>query len=72
VTAEAPISLWDFCNASQLFWPDRPASRILCFDVAGVQQDRGVRMSIETLILILILTLAAGFALNWWDAKRNL
>ncbi len=28
-------------------------------------------MSIETLILVLIVTLAAGFALNWWDAKRN-
>jgi hypothetical protein len=32
---------------------------------------RGVGMSIETLILVLIVTLAAGFALNWWDAKRN-
>jgi hypothetical protein len=31
----------------------------------------GVGMSIETLILVLIVTLAAGFALNWWDAKRN-
>ena len=28
-------------------------------------------MSIETLILILVLTLAAGVALNWWDAKRS-
>ena len=25
----------------------------------------------KTLILILVLTLAAGVALNWWDAKRG-
>jgi hypothetical protein len=67
--AEATAGMWDFCNAWQIFSGPQPAARDMCFHVAKLQ--RGVRMSIEILIVILILTLTAGFALNWWDAKRN-
>ena len=31
----------------------------------------GVRMGVETILLIVILTFAAGYLLNRWDTRRD-
>jgi hypothetical protein len=28
-------------------------------------------MGVETILLIVILTFAAGYVLNWWDTRRD-
>ena len=68
----ASVRLWDFCNGREIFCARHIAGRIFCSDVTIMQRHGGVRTSIDTLILILILTFAAGFVLNRFDAKRHL
>ena len=58
-----------FATLGKYFGRDKLRSRF-CASMSPTCNG-GVGMSIETLILVLIVTLAAGFALNWWDAKRN-
>jgi hypothetical protein len=64
--------LWDFCNARQIFWRGHIGGRIFGSHVANAQQGGGVGMSIDTLLLILILTFAVGAVLNRMDARRRL
>jgi hypothetical protein len=64
--------LWDFCNARRIFPRGHIGGRIFGSHVANTQHGGGVGMSIETLLLILILTFAIGAALNRMDARRRL
>jgi hypothetical protein len=75
------FDLWDFCNARQIFCAGHIAGRIFCSDVTNLQhayeqaylqqgQFGGVCMSIDTVLLILILTFAVGHALNKLDTSR--
>jgi hypothetical protein len=64
--------LWDFCNARQIFRRGHIGGRIFGSHVANAQQGGGVGMSIDTLLLILILTFAIGAVLNRMDARRRL
>ena len=64
--------LWDFCHARQIFRSRQIAAQVFCSVVARLQHDGGVSMSIETLLLILVLTLGVAFVLNRLDAGRHL
>jgi hypothetical protein len=62
-----------FATLGKYFVAVTLASGFFGFDVANVQQVLGgVRMSIESLLLILVLTFAAGFVLDRLDLKRKL
>jgi hypothetical protein len=68
-----PTDLWDFCNARRIFRAGHIAGRISCFDVTNLQQGGGPSsMSIDTLLVILILTFGVGVALHRWDLRRHL
>jgi hypothetical protein len=70
-----PSQLWEFCNAAEIFSPGHIGTLILCSDVARLQHrcDTWGRanMSIETVLLIVILTFGLGFVLNRWDLGRS-
>lgn len=61
--------VWDFYNAPQKFRRGHTGERIFIFDVANLQQG-GVRMRIDTVLLILILTFAVGFVLDRLPISR--
>ena len=58
--AELAIPLWDFCDTWQMFSPDHITGRFSCSDVA-IRTRGDVRMGVETILLIVILTFVAGF-----------
>jgi hypothetical protein len=62
--------MWDFCNARAKFPTRRIGARFCVFHVARLQQGRGRHMSIDTLVLILISTLAVAGVLNRLDMRR--
>src|SRR5215831_18976149 len=64
--------LWDFCNARRIFPCGHIDGRIFGSHVANAQHGGGVGMSIDTLLLILILTFGVGALLNRMDARRRL
>jgi len=70
-----PSQLWEFCNAAEIFSPGHIGTLILCFDVTRLQHrcDTWGRanMSIETVLLIVIVTFGLGFVLNRWDLGRS-
>ena len=61
--AELAIPLWDFCDTWRMFSPDHTTGRFSCSDVA-IRTRGGVRMGVETILLIVILTFVAGFVLD--------
>ena len=63
------IHLWDFCDTWQMFSPDHIAGRFSCSDVA-IRTRGGVRMGVETILLIVILTFLAGFVLDQAMIRR--
>jgi hypothetical protein len=64
--------LWDFCNARRIFYRSHIAARISCSDVTNLQQGRGPSsMSIDTLLVILVLTFGVGVALHHLDLRRH-
>jgi hypothetical protein len=68
----AGTGMWDFGHGSQIFRACQIAAPVFCSDVANLQQVGGVDMSIETLLLILIMTLGVAAFLNRLDAGRHL
>jgi hypothetical protein len=69
--AELAIPLWDFCDTWQMFSPDHIIGRFSCSDVA-IRTRGGVRMGVETILLIVILTFVAGFVLDRLAMRRRL
>jgi hypothetical protein len=67
--AELAIPLWDFCDTWQMFSPDHITGRFSCSDVA-IRTRGGVRMGVETILLIVILTFVAGFVLDRLAMRR--
>ena len=68
--AELAIPLWDFCDTLQMFSPDHITGRFSCSDVA-IRTRGGVRMGVETILLIVILTFVAGFVLDRLAMRRR-
>ena len=54
-----------------MFLPNHIAGRFSCFYVAIRTRRGGVRMGVETVLLIVILTFVAGYLLNRWDTRRD-
>jgi hypothetical protein len=69
------IALWDFCNAAEIFSRRHIGRLILCSDVTQLQHSYNAwgraNMSIETVLLIVILTFGLGFVLNRWELGRT-
>jgi hypothetical protein len=69
------IVLWDFYNAAEIFSRRHIEKLILCSDVTQLQHSYNAwgraNMSIETVLLIVILTFGLGFVLNRWDLGRS-
>jgi hypothetical protein len=69
------IALWDFCNAAEIFSCRHIGKLILCFDVTQLPHSGNTRgranMSIETVLLIVILTFGLGFVLNRLELGRS-
>ena len=68
--SEKRPGLWDFCNTCQMFSPDHITGRFSCSDVA-IRTRGGVRMGVETILLIVILTFVAGFVLDRLAMRRR-
>jgi hypothetical protein len=68
--AELAIPLWDFCDTWQRF---RPITLLGDFPVRMSQSGHmgGVRMGVETILLIVILTFVAGFVLDRLAMRRR-
>ena len=51
----------------------RPITLLSRFSCSCDHENRsgGVRMGVETILLIMILTFAAGYVLHQWDARRD-
>src|SRR5215831_9446994 len=58
------VVLWDFCDTWRIFLPDHIAGRFSCSNVTIRTRRGGVRMGVETILLIVILAFAAGFVLD--------
>jgi hypothetical protein len=69
--AELAIPLWGFCDSWRMFSPDHITGRFSCSDVA-IRTRGGVRMGVETILLIVILTFVAGFVLDRLAMRRRL
>ena len=55
-----------------MFLPEHIAGRFSCFGVALRTEDAGARsMGVETILLIVILTFAAGFVLDRLAMRRR-
>jgi hypothetical protein len=69
------IALWDFCNAAEIFSRRHIGELILCSDVTQLPHSGNAwgraNMSIETVLLIVILTFGLGFVLNRWELGRG-
>jgi hypothetical protein len=69
------IVLWDFCNAAEIFSRRHIGELILCSDVTQLPHSGNAwgraNMSIETVLLIVILTFGLGFVLNRWELGRS-
>jgi hypothetical protein len=69
------IVLWDFYNAAEIFSRRHIEKLILCSDVTQLQYSYDAwgraNMSIETVLLIVILTFGLGFVLNRWELGRS-
>jgi hypothetical protein len=69
------IVLWDFYNAAEIFSRRHIEKLILCSDVTQLQHSCDAwgraNMSIETVLLIVILTFGLGFVLNRWELGRS-
>src|SRR5262245_42970171 len=57
------VVLWDFCDTWRIFLPDHIAGRFSCSNVTNRTRRGGVRMGVESILLIVILAFAAGFLL---------
>ena len=68
--AELAIPLWDFCDTWQMFSPNHITGRFSCSDVA-IRTRGGVRMGVETILLIVILTFVAGLVLDRLAMRRR-
>ena len=69
------IALWDFCNAAEIFSRRHIGELILCSDVTQLPHSGNAwgraNMSIETVLLIVILTFGLGFVVNRWELGRS-
>jgi len=63
-TSSRNVVLWDFCDTWQMFSPDHIAGRFCCSDVA-IRTRGGVRMGVEAILLIVILT---SWPVSCWTA----
>ena len=64
LTFHTNVVLWDFCDTWQMFSPDHITGRFSCSDVA-IRTRGGVRMGVEAILLIVILT---SWPVSCWTA----
>src|SRR5262249_24917238 len=71
LTFHTNVVLWDFCDTWRIFLPDHIAGRFSCSNVTNRTCRGGVRMGVETILLIVILAFAAGFVLDRLAIRRG-